>query len=210
MTSMIRQPNSMPWMPKDNFYNQQYKEFGHSVKALGWGSANSQEKRFNALAQVGITGGDSVLDVGCGFGDLYFYLKKNGCDTEYTGLDSNKSFISLNHNTHPNLDFRYGNISSISDTYDWVVASGIFCFKSPEWFHDTLEVVQAMLSKSIKGVAFNCLFDEGVKRNSTNYQMHYLKRSDAGRLAGRLLHFSKRIKINAEYLPNDISFLVYK
>jgi SAM-dependent methyltransferase len=197
-------------MPKNNFYNQQYEEFGHSVKALGWGSTNSQEKRFNALVDVGIKSGDSVLDVGCGFGDLYPYLKKNGCDTQYTGLDNNENFISLNHTTYPGLDFRCGDISSINNTYDWVVASGIFCFKSSEWFHDTLETIQVMFSKSIKGIAFNCLFDEGIKRDSTNYQMHYLKRSDAGQLAGYLLHFSKKIKVNAEYLPNDISFHLYK
>ena len=197
-------------MSSDTFYSEQYKEFGRSVKSLGWGSTRSQEKRFKALAQAGIRNGDSILDVGCGFGDLYHYLKKNGCDTEYTGLDSNQGFISINQSTHPNLDFRCGDILSISDTYDWVVASGIFCFKSSEWFHDTLETVQSMLSKSVKGVAFNCLFDEGIKRDSTNYQMHYLKRSDAGQLTGYLLHLSKEIKVNAGYLPNDISFFLYK
>ena len=196
-------------MTNNAFYLNTYQQFGYSVKSLGWGSTESQEKRFKALSEVGIDNGDRVLDVGCGFGDLYFYLKKNGCDTDYTGLDVNKNFISLNKSNHPNLDFRHGEISEIDKDYDWVVASGIFCFKSENWFHETLTVVQDMLSKSIKGVAFNCLFNKG-RREKINNQSYYLNRSDAGKLVGYLSDNSSKVTINANYLPNDISFFIYK
>ena len=63
-------------MTNNAFYFNNYQQFGYSVKSLGWGSTESQEKRFKALSEVGIDNGDRVLDVGCGFGDLYFYLKK--------------------------------------------------------------------------------------------------------------------------------------
>jgi hypothetical protein len=59
------------------FYNmnlsKKYKEkFGHleGVKSLGWGSDYSQKKRFDILLDIGVDINDSVLDVGCGYGDF--------------------------------------------------------------------------------------------------------------------------------------------
>ena len=66
-----------------------------------------------------------------------------------------------------------------------------------------------MLSKSIKGVAFNCLFNKG-RREKINNQSYYLNRSGVGKLVGYLLDNSSKVIINANYLPNDISFFIYK
>jgi ubiquinone/menaquinone biosynthesis C-methylase UbiE len=53
--------------------SKKYKEkFGHleGVKSLGWGSDYSQQKRFDILLDIGLDINDSVLDVGCGYGDF--------------------------------------------------------------------------------------------------------------------------------------------
>ncbi len=47
---------------------------GYHPNALYWSTKEMQELRFKVLADIGIQSGDSVLDVGCGFGDLLGYL----------------------------------------------------------------------------------------------------------------------------------------
>ncbi|NVL90353.1 MAG: hypothetical protein HWN69_05065, partial [Desulfobacterales bacterium] len=42
---------------------------------VGWGSEESQKCRFGVLCQLDDLSGKSVLDVGCGLGDLYGYLR---------------------------------------------------------------------------------------------------------------------------------------
>jgi len=60
---------------------------GHSPQALYWGNAQVQQLRFDVLLGCGVSEGDSVLDVDCGFADLYDYMKSKGLDVNYTGID---------------------------------------------------------------------------------------------------------------------------
>ena len=46
----------------------------NGVKSLGWKNDESQIKRFEAFTKVGNLEGSSVLDLGCGIGDLKAYL----------------------------------------------------------------------------------------------------------------------------------------
>ena len=56
-------------------YNDNLAKYGYNVKALGW--LNGRQKvRFSALTNIGNLQNSKILDVGCSFGDLYGYLKK--------------------------------------------------------------------------------------------------------------------------------------
>jgi len=62
-----------------SYFSKRYEEFGDSVKTL-WGGEESQKQRFDVLLSIGDLNGKSVLDVGCGFGDLYGYLRQRKVD----------------------------------------------------------------------------------------------------------------------------------
>src|SRR5262249_20276672 len=71
----------------------------------------------------------SVLDVGCGFCDLYEFLQQRGWTGSYTGIDLVPGLLSLARQRHPGLDVREMDITDKSaslDAYDFVVASGAF------------------------------------------------------------------------------------
>jgi SAM-dependent methyltransferase len=58
-----------------HFHRHRIAEFGaDSVRALGWVSEASQTSRFEAIAQAGDFNDSSVLDLGCGTGDLKAFL----------------------------------------------------------------------------------------------------------------------------------------
>ena len=70
------------------FYNQKYIQYGNSLKSIGWSNKKDQDLRFEKLLLNYDLKNKVILDVGCGFGDLYFYIKKNfKCNFKYIGID---------------------------------------------------------------------------------------------------------------------------
>src|SRR5579864_4657824 len=111
-------------------YEGRLKRFGHSPESLGWGRHGRQEVRFSVLADYALCNRTaSVLDVGCGFADLYDFLKARGWGGMYTGLDIVPGLLEEARRHHPLLDLHEADITEIGESlpqYDVVVASGVF------------------------------------------------------------------------------------
>ena len=69
-------------------YNSRFDQYGRDIKTVGWGDALSQHLRFEVLFRGLNPQGKTILDVGCGLGDLVPFLQKrtNG-DFHYIGID---------------------------------------------------------------------------------------------------------------------------
>lgn len=53
-------------------YNDRLDKFGYAPESLGWGGGKERQYlRFKILSEIGLQVGDSILDVGCGFADMY-------------------------------------------------------------------------------------------------------------------------------------------
>jgi SAM-dependent methyltransferase len=111
-------------------YESRLRQFGHSPETLGWGKTGRQEFRFAILADAAIaTPGSSVLDVGCGFADLYDYLVAGGWSGRYVGVDLVPGLVDMARQRHPDLDVRTADIAELANSeerFDYVIASGIF------------------------------------------------------------------------------------
>jgi ubiquinone/menaquinone biosynthesis C-methylase UbiE len=71
-----------------NLYNERFERFGRDVRTVGWGSRADQVLRFDVLLRGLNLKGKTVLDVGCGLGDLVPYLQeRTGGDFAYIGVD---------------------------------------------------------------------------------------------------------------------------
>ena len=61
-----------------DFSNKFSEKHGYSSKSLAYRSDKSLEIKFDIVTAVGMEDGCSILDVGCGFGDHFNYLKQKG------------------------------------------------------------------------------------------------------------------------------------
>lgn len=69
-------------------YRTRIEEKGPTPEGLFWDSTESMNRRFEAATELVDLEGASVLDVGCGFGDFYGYLRETGTTPEaYHGVD---------------------------------------------------------------------------------------------------------------------------
>ena len=111
-------------------YKELFKIYGKSVKSVQWSSPQTQHIRFKYLLQP-IKKNESIIDIGCGFGDLYSYLVKNNFTTKYLGIDFIEEFIQeakKGFQTQENVSFKQIDVinDKLPEGYDWHVASGLF------------------------------------------------------------------------------------
>ena len=148
---------------REQYYEEQLQEWAetkwyHSPIAVGWldGKTN-QAKRFEILLDIGVSSGESVLDVGCGVGHLTEYLNNIGLKVDYTGIDTNENSIDQAKKVYTNEIFLHSSVKDVHRTYnwDWGLASGVFNYKFSK--EEMLETIRELISKVNKGVAFNLL-----------------------------------------------------
>lgn len=142
----------------------------HSPEVLGWLSIEEQQFLFDVITAY-ISESDSILDVGCGRGDLYMYLaEKWNIDAgayNYTGIDYNPYMIDIGQQKYPNVNLIMADIydneslEAINNmSADWVVASGAFNYKVTEdMYAYVFKCIDNMLKYANKGVAINLMTD---------------------------------------------------
>lgn len=146
-----------------NYYISCLSAFGNnSPSSLSWSSKQAQEIRFKILCEVGDLNDKSVLDVGCGIGDLYGYLKDNKIKVNYLGIDLVPELIKAARGKYPPAKFGAKDIFSFSDnSFDYVIASGILSFCIPDYREKYLALISKMFAVSKIALVFNMLSKNG-------------------------------------------------
>jgi len=140
-------------------YEERYKSYGYDIRTVGWRDWPQQELRFRILTEPFDLNGKSVLDVGCGFGDLYNYLKKHFRLVKYTGVDIAPSLIKDAKKRHPGARFAVTDIlkGDCKDRYDYIFLSGAFNHRISNNIVFAKKMIKKMFEISREGIAFNML-----------------------------------------------------
>ena len=140
--------------PPDNTLIAHYQvlldHYGPGYRAVQWSSIDAQIRRFAVLSEV-VEPSASVMDVGCGLGDLLSYLRdERRFVGRYLGLDFVPEFIehaSRQHAGDEQASFRVfdARYEGFPRGYDLILISGTFnnLITDPEshleWMQTTLE-----------------------------------------------------------------------
>ena len=102
--------------------------FGVDTQALGWRDSRSQTARFEVLASGGLDPEASLLDIGCGQGDLFAWLRENGYCVDYCGVDLTPEMVSIARTRFPEARFEVADLFELDASHraHHVIASGIF------------------------------------------------------------------------------------
>ncbi len=142
-----------------SFYNFHLQRFGDRPEALRW-TPEGQLRRYTTLAEISANlHGSTVLDYGCGTGDLYRFLKRRGIDVRYTGVDINENFIRLAKKKYPDCTFRVMDVSedSLEGYYDYVFICGVFNLLVPGVKEDLKETLVTLFKHCNRGLALSAL-----------------------------------------------------
>jgi len=151
----------------------------------GWSSAVSQEARFSALMRSLRYGGGSIVDYGCGTGDLHAFILREFGQVHYTGLDPNESMLAVARLAHDTRFARCDFDEVEFEPADYVVASGIFQFQdnaNPAYYK---ALAKALFEKA--RIAFAANFLSSLRPDSEKIDSElYLHPKDISELAASL------------------------
>jgi SAM-dependent methyltransferase len=143
-------------------YKDLYKKFGVSPSSVKARNTNQQNLRFKHLLNlIEIKKNDKVLDVGCGLGDLSYYLKKNKISCNYLGVDFVEEFIHAATTLYGNNKTKFLKFdidkNKFPKNYDWLILSGLFNDKTKNSEKFMYKIIKKMFLSSKKGIVFNGL-----------------------------------------------------
>lgn len=140
--------------------NSEYIKHLHSSTtrndAVAWNAIGSQERNFKLVEEY-INQNDTLLDYGCGIGDLIPYLENNGKQiSDYLGVDINPAYIKIAKESYPKNNFKLiKSVDAIKGKWDTICAIGVFTwYIKKEEFIDT---INTLLDISNKQVLLTCL-----------------------------------------------------
>ncbi len=143
------------------FHNQLINEFGKGTTgALGWKRPEGQLARFKVLSGIGDLDHHSVLDAGCGHGDLREYLGAIYPHLRYHGVEQIPAILqeAIDRYSHlPGTFFYEGDFSASElPMVDYILACGSLSYRNSDPLF-VLKTIQKLFSNCRLGLGFNLL-----------------------------------------------------
>ncbi len=192
-----------------SFYEEALEKYGVDYRSLHWSSIRTQLARFEVLYDIGPYSGCSILDIGCGLGDFYQYLKERAEGFSYMGYDISPKMVESAEKRFPEAGFMVRDILESQpepESFDYVVASGTFNIRVKE--HDAFlkDMISAMYRACKKGIGFNLL--ERRPNEWFNDGLYYSANPEEVISFCHTLSSLSEVKIG--YLPDDFTIFLYK
>jgi SAM-dependent methyltransferase len=151
------------------FYKNKFLLYGASIKGVGWYNSSKAKKRYKNLLRIIDTKNKSkfsLLDVGCGYGELLNYCNFKKLRS-YQGIDLVDEMINyaiIKHKDNNKIKFNVRNLFHEKKKYDYVICNGIFTLKSSLTNQDMFNYVKKCINHfykiSRKGFAFNVMSEK--------------------------------------------------
>lgn len=197
-----------PWDKQKTIerYENRLEKHGVSMKTLGWRDKDQQELRFAIISEIDDLNGKSILDVGCGFGDYYDYLRGLGLKIQYTGYDIVPKLLQSARQRHPGLRFEEKDILSdkFEDKFDYVVSSGIFNARISDNHRFIKNMLARMYELSNLGEAVNMM------TNYVDYEEDHLYYCNPENIFRYCKSLSQYVVLRHDYPLFEFTIYIYK
>jgi SAM-dependent methyltransferase len=192
-------------------YGQRWREYGYDSRTLGW-NKDCQWVRFEAAFE-GVRENEcrSLVDIGCGFGDLLGYLRQRGWKGRYTGVELVPELIAEARKRYAN-DAAATFISADGQTFalpskaDMAVALGIFNHRlhqdNFEFVRQTIENMWGLTEKILVCDFLSTSSDPDRRREDLFY-------ADPRDIYGLAARYSRRVAIHHAYMPFEFQVKIW-
>jgi len=191
-------------------YSERFQEHGYAPETLGWNKGR-QPVRFDVLTEFGDLSGKTILDIGCGFGDLNKTLRaKWGESYTYIGVELVENLVKEARERYPepNVRFIHGEFldDAIQVEADVAIASGVFNYRFEDT--DNYAFAEATMQKAFAlckdGLAFDFLSDR------VDYELPHTFHSNPGRILDMAASLSRNMVLRNDYIPFEFALYLYK
>lgn len=192
---------------KESSYQNSFNRHGEGSKALQWKNYRSAALRYRQLLSDVELEGKSILDAGCGMGDLLPHIYAKADNFQYLGVDIVPEFIDIAKKRYHGHEFRVADPFSneFTERFDIVVSSGVLNSNRPNWLEERKQKIQKLYEVTDEALAFNmsgsfALLPQGKKVAYAN--------------ARDILNFctglTPKIIFKSHYHPKDFTIIMFK
>lgn len=194
-----------------SYYEQNFENANENYKILGWENPDAHYLRFSVFNDNLALSNRSLLDVGCGLGDLYRFLTQiKKISLEYLGLDISPRMIEEARKQNPSASFACEDVFASPTVlqgrkFDVVYSSGIFNLalgNNMDFLSKALTVFNDLATQAF---AFTLLSQSSQQKEETFF---YYSPDEVEQLLAPLC--LKEIRIIEGYLPNDFTVICVK
>ena len=187
------------------YWDERAKNFAENCEAVEQ-SKRTQRMRFEVFVSFHDLRGKSVLDVGCGVGDLCGHLQERGIDCEYTGFDVSPEMIRRCRERFPGVRFESGDILEWSpgQPFDYTIAVGIHNIKI-EGGRELLEGITRRQFELCRVAAHVSILTDRYSGFAPHIQAWR-----AEEILTIALKITPYVVLRHDYLPNDFSLTLYR
>ncbi|MCC8952078.1 class I SAM-dependent methyltransferase [Bradyrhizobium sp. Pear77] len=189
-------------------YASRIGEVGHGAAALGE-PKHRQAFFFDILRQVdGLQATDSIVDIGCGYGDLFGFLRSAGWQGAYTGIDINAQLIEEGKRIYPDAELVVVDIQTTPPDrgWDWcfccqALSSATEAVPFMDHFESMLGIMWGLCRK---GLVFNLLSPLVDYTHPVHARPAF---ADVFRVVTGL---TNRFAVRHDYMPYEYAIYAYK
>ena len=194
-----------------NYYTNKIIKNKNSSLGVDWKNRKSQYLRFLYLSKVIKKNNFSLIDFGCGDGEIVKYLNKNKIKVKsYYGYDISEEMIKVAKKKYISNNIKFFNTAKFKKKSDYIISSGLFNVKlsnpNKSWLKYILKNIDKMDKYSKKGFAFNILsaFSHPKKRSDRLYY------ADPAKLFNYVKQINNNVTLYHDYHLYEFTIVVNK
>lgn len=194
-------------MNENQIYQNGLEKYGESPLSLHWVDYRSMAIRFKNLVRDIEVENRSVLDAGCGMGDLLPYLYMQADHFDYLGVDINKHFIDIASKRYEGHRFEAGNPFSgrCEGSFDLVFSSGVMNINVTNWQNHRRTMIKNLFKLANEALIFNMA--GGLQPWPSDELIAYADAQEIYKFCNQL---APKVELRTDYLPNDFTIVMHK
>ncbi len=205
----INQKRQQELMEKVKSYQKSFKKYKVHPQSLFWTSEKAATLRYKELvADVDFTD-KTVLDVGCGFGNIIPFISKKAKNFSYTGVDIVPEFIQAARDKYPKQRFILRDYFSqpLKEKFDIVISSGMLNSNFKEPYHFREKIIKALFDHARESIVFNMAGSYPQPKNNQKYKIYY---ANSLIVLKYCFSLSSKIIFRHHYHQKDFTIVIFK
>jgi SAM-dependent methyltransferase len=191
-------------------YQKSLAKHGVSPRALKWTSYHSAALHYCEFVRELDLKGRSILDAGCGMGDLLPYIYAEADTFEYLGIDITPEFVATARKRYAPHKFQVGDVfdgSIKSGSFDVVLASGLMNHNTPGWMTKRQHMIKQLFEVAREVLVFNMAGSFGPKPAKQPTNVAY---ADALEIVKFCASLTPQLIFKSHYHPKDFTITMFK
>jgi len=194
------------------FYREKFAKYGLDPRSLSWKTLGASHQRFRQIWKEIDFDDKSVLDVGCGFGEMARFLRKRYKNVKYKGIDIVSEFIEIDREKHPYYEFEVRDYftDSTEEKYDIVMAVGVMnsnLGSEKENMEFRKEAIKKLYNNALEVAAFSMLGGHPKPATPEGSNVWY---ADSFEIKKFCETVCERVVLRDKYHPRDFSIFMYR